>query len=48
MNTLTPLRPRARRGALPDDALRYGESALGAPLLWFPAPEARRRSARRA
>ncbi|EGL72196.1 hypothetical protein CSE899_13314 [Cronobacter sakazakii E899] len=40
MNTLTPLRPRARRGALPDDARRYGESALGAPLLWFPAPEA--------
>ncbi|MDK1251276.1 murein tripeptide amidase MpaA [Cronobacter dublinensis] len=42
MTTLTTLRPRAQRGALSDDARRYGESTLGAPLLWFPAPQAQR------
>ncbi|CCJ75399.1 Gamma-D-Glutamyl-meso-Diaminopimelate Amidase [Cronobacter muytjensii 530] len=44
---MTTLRPRAQRGALSDDARRYGESALGAPLLWFPAPEAQRAPNRR-
>lgn len=30
-------RPRPQRGHLPPGCERYGKSALGAPLLWFPA-----------
>ncbi|MEI2264392.1 murein tripeptide amidase MpaA [Erwinia sp. CGal63] len=32
--------PRPRRGKLNAEYQRYGTSVLGAPLLWFPAPEA--------
>ena len=34
------LRPRAERGAFPPGAEHYGRSLLGAPLIWFPAPQA--------
>lgn len=36
--------PRSRRGALTAEMQRYGTSVLGAPLLWFPAPQAQRDS----
>ncbi len=36
--------PRSQRGPLPPGIERYGESVLGAPLLWFPAPRADARS----
>lgn len=36
---MTALRPRPQRGPLPPGAERYGMSALGAPLLWFPATQ---------
>ena len=41
---MTTLRPRPDRGMLPLHSRRYGESVLGAPLLWFPAPEAHEKS----
>lgn len=41
---MTTLRPRSDRGMLPPHSQRYGESVLGAPLLWFPAPEAHQKS----
>ena len=31
--------PRPRRGKLNAERRRYGTSVLGAPLLWFPAPQ---------
>lgn len=37
---MTTLRPRSLRGHFPPGAERYGKSVLGAPLLWFPAPQA--------
>ncbi len=37
-------RPRRLRGAFPPCTQRYGQSHLGAPLLWFPAPLADSRS----
>jgi protein MpaA len=37
-------RPRPQRGAFPPGTQRYGQSHLGAPLLWFPAPLADSRS----
>lgn len=37
-------RPRPLRGAFPPGTQRYGQSHLGAPLLWFPAPLADSRS----
>lgn len=37
---MTSLHPRPRRGKLDIPFQRYGESVLGAPLLWFPAPAA--------
>lgn len=37
---MTSLHPRPRRGKLELSFQRYGESVLGAPLLWFPAPAA--------
>lgn len=36
---MTAFRPRPQRGPLPPGAERYGASALGAPLLWFPATQ---------
>ncbi|WP_058910242.1 murein tripeptide amidase MpaA [Entomohabitans teleogrylli] len=35
---MVPFRPRTQRGPLPVHPQQYGQSALGAPLLWFPAP----------
>ena len=32
--------PRAERGAFPPLTEHYGTSGLGAPLIWFPAPQA--------
>ncbi|MBF4211961.1 murein tripeptide amidase MpaA, partial [Pseudomonas donghuensis] len=32
-------RPRTERGAFPPGTEHYGRSFLGAPLIWFPAPE---------
>ncbi|HBC9239494.1 TPA: murein tripeptide amidase MpaA [Klebsiella oxytoca] len=37
-------RPRPQRGDFPPGTQRYGQSYLGAPLLWFPAPLADSRS----
>lgn len=37
-------RPRPQRGDFPHGTQRYGQSYLGAPLLWFPAPLADSRS----
>ncbi|OQP34809.1 MULTISPECIES: murein tripeptide amidase MpaA [Pantoea] len=37
---MTSLHPRPRRGKLEIPFQRYGDSVLGAPLLWFPAPAA--------
>ena len=37
---MTVLHPRPRRGKLEIPYQRYGDSVLGAPLLWFPAPAA--------
>ena len=37
-------RPRPQRGDFPPGTQRYGQSHLGAPLLWFPAPLADSRS----
>ncbi len=37
---MTSLHPRPRRGKLGIPFQRYGDSVLGAPLLWFPAPAA--------
>ena len=37
-------RPRTERGAFPPGTEHYGRSFLGAPLIWFPAPEADRNS----
>lgn len=37
---MSALRPRAQRGAFPQGTQHYGRSILGAPLIWFPAPEA--------
>lgn len=37
---MTLLHPRPRRGKLEIPFQRYGDSVLGAPLLWFPAPAA--------
>ena len=37
-------RPRQQRGAFPPGAQHYGRSLLGAPLIWFPAPQAARDS----
>lgn len=36
---MTMQQPRPRRGALTAEMRRYGRSALGAPLLWFPAAQ---------
>ncbi|EMH4161255.1 murein tripeptide amidase MpaA [Pluralibacter gergoviae] len=33
-------RPRPQRGAFPPGTQHYGRSLLGAPLIWFPAPQA--------
>lgn len=33
-------RPRQQRGVFPPGAQHYGRSLLGAPLIWFPAPQA--------
>ena len=37
-------RPRTERGAFPPCTEHYGQSFLGAPLIWFPAPDADRHS----
>lgn len=37
---MSQFRPRAERGAFPPGTEHYGRSVLGAPLLWFPAPQA--------
>ena len=37
-------RPRPQRGDFPPGTRQYGSSELGAPLLWFPAPQADSRS----
>lgn len=37
---MTSLHPRPLRGKLEIPFQRYGDSVLGAPLLWFPAPAA--------
>ena len=37
-------RPRTQRGAFPPGTQHYGSSLLGAPLIWFPAPQASRDS----
>ncbi|MEX9252256.1 murein tripeptide amidase MpaA [Pseudenterobacter timonensis] len=37
-------RPRTERGAFPPGTEHYGRSLLGAPLIWFPAPQADRNS----
>jgi len=37
---MSQLRPRAEWGAFPPGTEHYGRSVLGAPLLWFPAPQA--------
>lgn len=37
-------RPRTERGAFPPGTEHYGRSFLGAPLIWFPAPEPDRTS----
>lgn len=37
---MTQLHPRSLRGRLAAEAKIYGNSVLGAPLLWFPAPQA--------
>ncbi len=37
-------RPRTERGAFPPGTEHYGRSFLGAPLIWFPAPQADRDS----
>ena len=37
-------RPRPQRGDFPPGTRQYGSSGLGAPLLWFPAPQADSRS----
>ncbi|PLR41258.1 murein peptide amidase A, partial [Chimaeribacter arupi] len=34
---MTSLRLRSERGPLTPAGVEYGRSALGAPLLWFPA-----------
>ena len=41
---MSPTRPRTERGAFPPGAEHYGRSFLGAPLIWFPAPQADRHS----
>lgn len=37
---MSPLHPRQARGQLHAHREVYGQSVLGAPLLWFPAPQA--------
>ncbi|MRS13316.1 murein tripeptide amidase MpaA [Enterobacteriaceae bacterium RIT691] len=37
---MSSTRPRQQRGAFPPGTEHYGRSLLGAPLIWFPAPQA--------
>lgn len=41
---MSPNRPRTERGVFPRGTEHYGRSFLGAPLIWFPTPQADRHS----